>query len=226
MKLLAKISLLSVVLLFAFACKKDKGSSAVGVAESETKTAASKVATSSGTGYMVLPQRSTISWTGSKLAGKHMGTLTVVDGEVFMDAGKLTGGTFEIDMNSLTCTDLEAGSGKEKLEGHLKSADFFDVGTYPKANFKITKVTEYSGDAKANALVYGDLTIKDVTKSVGFKAQVNDKGNGVTVSTPEFNINRTDFGIKYGSSSFMDVVKDKAIDDNMTLSIVLGATNN
>jgi len=221
MKSIMKISLLSLMMVFAFSCKKDKASAVVGEA-TEVKTAA---ANSSGTGYMVLPERSMVTWTGSKLAGKHMGTLTVSDGEVFINNGKLTGGKFTIDMNSLNCTDLTAADGKADLEGHLKSADFFDVGAHPTASFEITKVTALEGDAQANSLVYGNLTIKGISKQVGFKANVFDKGNGVTVKSPEFKINRTDFGIKYGSSSFMDVVKDKAIDDEVILSVVLGATN-
>lgn len=217
-----KISLLSFMMVFAFACKKDKKSAVVGDAAPTSSTAA---ANSSGTAYAVLPERSMVSWAGSKLAGKHTGTLTVSEGEVFINNGKLTGGKFVIDMNSLTCTDLGEADGKADLEGHLKSADFFDVASHPTANFEITKVTGLEGDVKANSLVYGNLTMKGVTKQIGFKANVFDKGNGVTVSSPDFKINRTDFGIKYGSSSFMDVVKDKAIDDEVVLSVVLGATN-
>jgi len=141
-----------------------------------------------------------------------------------MDKGKVVGGKFEIDMASLTCTDLKAGDGKEDLEGHLKSPDFFDIAAHPTATFVITKVTELAGDASANSLVYGNLNLKGVEKGIAFKAMINDKGQGVSVVSPEFSINRTDFGMKYGSATFVDVVKDRAINDNVKLSINLSAS--
>jgi len=215
-----KISLLSMLMVFAFACKKDKASAVVGDAVESVESATN----TKGTSYAVIPEKSMVNWAGSKLTGTHTGTLKVSEGKVLMNNGKLTGGKFTIDMSSLTCTDLAAGDGKEKLEGHLKSGDFFDVANHPDANFEITKVTGLEGDAKANSLVYGNLTIKGVSKQVGFKANVSSNGNSVSVSSPDFKINRTDFGIKYGSTSLADTVKDKAIDDQVTLSVVLGAT--
>ena len=118
-------------------------------------------------------------------------------------------------MNSLNCTDLEAGKGKEKLEGHLKSADFFDTATNPTSTFEITSVS--------GGNVTGNLTMKGVTKSVTFPADVKVTPDGVSVISSDFTINRTDWGIQYGSASFFDGLKDKAINDNIGLSIKLRA---
>lgn len=212
MKLLSKISLLSLVLIMSYSCKKK--SSAVTGEAAEVKTAV-------GNDYTVDGVASKVMWSGSKIAGTHTGTLTVSEGKVTVNNGKVTGGTFTIDMGSLTNTDQEAGKGKEKLEGHLKSPDFFDVATYPTAKFEITKIAGLANDELGNTLVYGNLTLKDVSKEVAFKANINVSGDVVTVTCPVFNINRTDFGVKYGSASMMDVVKDKAISDEVGLSISL-----
>lgn len=225
MKTLTKIGFLSMMMLCLVSCKKDKANAVIGDAKAvvgDAKVMTSDPAASSS--YAVHPTASIVTWEGSKIAGTHTGTLSVSEGSISMDNGKVTGGNFTIDMMSLTCTDLEAGQGKEDLEGHLKAPDFFDVATYPTANFTITKVAQLAGDAEANSLVYGNLTIKGIEKEIAFKAMINDKGTGVTVTTPEFGINRTDFGVKYNSSSFMEVVKDKVIDDNIKLSIRLGAS--
>lgn len=215
MKSIKQIGLLSFLLLFAFACKKDKTSAVTGEATAVGKMSGDTYNVSAG---------STLNWKGSKLAGDHTGTLAVSEGKISMENGKVTGGKFSINMNSLACTDLAAGEGKEDLEGHLKSPDFFDVAAHPEATFDITKVTGLANDPSANSLVYGNLTIKGVSKEVAFKAKINSSGNQLNVSSPEFAINRTDFGIKYGSTSFMDVVKDKAINDEVNLSINLNAS--
>lgn len=166
---------------------------------------------------------SVITWEGSKVGGSHAGTLKLSDGKLNIKDGKVAGGTFTIDMASMANTDLPAEK-QGDLVGHLASGDFFDVAKFPTAKFAITKVTGLTGDAAANAMVYGNLTMKDVTKEVGFKANINVGANGVTVSTPNFTIDRTDFGIKYGSTKLADVVKDKAINDNIGLSINLSAS--
>lgn len=216
MKTLTQFGLLSFFLLFTISCKKDK-SAVTGDAKAVADTSASA-------SYSVNTSESTVSWEGSKVASSHTGTFAVSGGNISMDKGKVVGGKFEIDMASLTCTDLKAGDGKEDLEGHLKSPDFFDIAAHPTATFVITKVTELAGDASANSLVYGNLNLKGVEKGIAFKAMINDKGQGVSVVSPEFSINRTDFGMKYGSATFVDVVKDRAINDNVKLSINLSAS--
>lgn len=217
MKTLTKIGFLSMMMLCLVSCKKDKASAVTGEAKAVP-------AVQSSTSYKVNPAVSMVNWAGSKIAGTHTGTLNVSKGTINTDQGKVVGGNFTIDMNSLTCTDLKAGDGKEDLEGHLKNEDFFDVAAHPTASFAITKVAGLTGDAQANSLVYGNLNIKGVEKEVAFKAMIEANEQGVMVSSPEFEINRTDFGIKYGSANFVDVVKDRAINDNVKLSIKLKAS--
>ena len=159
---------------------------------------------------------SKVMWSGSKLAGTHTGTLNLSSGNVEVKGGKVVGGQFTIDMNSLTVTDLKAGEGKEKLEGHLKNEDFFDVAKNPTAQFAITNVDK--------GTVTGNLTLNGMTKSISFPASVDITEKGVSVATNDFTINRTDFGIKYGSASFFDGLKDKAINDNVGLKIQFRAS--
>lgn len=212
------------VLLFALvgamhSCKQATG-------EKATVKEAAKVVEKvmAGNSYAVDLGTSNIMWTGSKLAGSdHKGTINLSSGSIKSNNGELTGGEFVLDMNTITNTDLEAGKGKEKLEGHLKNADFFDVPQFPTAKFVISKVTALEGDANATHMVYGNLTIKDVTKEVGFKAKVTQGTDAINVTTPKFSINRTDWNIKYGSSSFFDLAKDKVINNDIDLQITLSA---
>jgi polyisoprenoid-binding protein YceI len=107
-------------------------------------------ASTDGTPYAV-DSTSTITWTGSKPTGKHTGTFKISDGTFYVKDGALTGGTFTINMNSLNNEDLAADAeSKGKLEGHLKSPDFFDVAKYPTARFEITAVEPNTDSTKSS----------------------------------------------------------------------------
>lgn len=158
--------------------------------------------------------KSTVSWEAAKVTGKHNGIIKVKSGSLTMDGTKLTGGSFIIDMTSLEVTDLAAGSGKEKLEGHLNSADFFSTDTHKEATFKITKVS--GKGMEGEYMVAGDLTIKGITKPVSFEANVTN-GN----AKANIKIDRTKYDIKYRSGNFVENLGDKLIYDNFDLAINL-----
>lgn len=150
-------------------------------------------------------KKSSIHWVGKKVTGEHSGTINFKNGAVELNHGHLVGGSFVVDMNSINTTDLEGGY-KAKLDGHLKADDFFGVAKYPEASFVITHV---DGDK-----VSGDLTIKGHTEKSAFV--LTKKGNSIE---GDVKINRTKFGIKYGSKSFFDNLKDKAINDEFELTV-------
>lgn len=157
--------------------------------------------------------KSTIKWVGKKVGGQHDGTVKLQDGALVFKAGKLTGGSFTVDMNSIEVTDLQAGKGKEKLEGHLKHEDFFGVDKYPTATLVFKTIA-----AKKNNVytVTADLTIKGKTNPVTFDMTVN--GNAATT---DFKINRAKYDVKYGSGSFFENLGDKTIYDDFDVSVNL-----
>jgi len=162
-------------------------------------------------------EKSVINWLGSKPTGTHNGTIKLKEGKMTVEEGLLIGGEFVVDMNSMVNLDIQKEKGKAKLIGHLKHADFFDVENYPTSKFVITSIKNEG----AKMLVTGDLTIKDVTKSVTIPASLSfiDKTN-VFKSEP-FQINRAEFNVKYGSKSWFDNLKDKFINDMVTMSFTV-----
>ena len=104
-------------------------------------------------------KNSTVLWKGNKVTGSHEGVIKIKSGLLKFNKEELIGGEFEIDMNSLVCTDL-SGEYKGKLEGHLKSDDFFGVTKFPTATLKIKKVIKQKGNIYENT---GDITIKGKT---------------------------------------------------------------
>jgi polyisoprenoid-binding protein YceI len=157
--------------------------------------------------------KSNITWVGKKVTGSHEGNVKFKEGTLAFKGAKLTGGNFIVNMASLDVTDLKAGSGKEKLEGHLKSEDFFGTEKFSTGTLVFTKVS-----AKQNGLyaITADLTLKGVTKPITFDMNIKgSKANAALV------VDRTKYDIKYGSGSFFDDLGDKAIYDNFDLAVEL-----
>jgi polyisoprenoid-binding protein YceI len=159
--------------------------------------------------------KSTISWVGKKVTGQHSGTVNVKEGSLTWKDGKLTGGNITVDMNSIAVTDLKAGEGKEKLEGHLKADDFFGTEKFPTAKIVFKTVT-LKATSKSNYTVTADLTIKNVTKPVTFDLIV-----GQTIATTSLKVDRTKYGIEYKSGSIFDGLGDAAISDEFELTVSL-----
>ncbi|HSP11779.1 MAG TPA: YceI family protein [Salegentibacter sp.] len=157
-------------------------------------------------------EASEVNWRGEKVTGFHTGTVKLKEGHFILEDGELKGGEFIMDMNSINVTDLE-GENKGKLEGHLKSDDFFGVETYPTAKLVITSA------AKKNDGTYGvvaDLTIKEDTHPVTFDLEWNENS-----ANTELTIDRSKFNVRYGSGSFFDNLGDKTIYDNFELEVDL-----
>lgn len=159
-------------------------------------------------------ESSEIEWAAQKVTGAHEGNINLKSGRLIYDSNMLTGGQFVIDMNSINVTDLE-GEYKGKLEGHLKSADFFGVEDFPEAKFVINKVI--SRGLPGQYKVVGTATIKGISKEVRFNAATDESG----ALTANITLDRTDFDVRYGSGSFFDNLGDKTIYDEFQLDITL-----
>ena len=155
---------------------------------------------------------SNVFWKGEKVTGSHEGNISLKSGVLKFDDKKLIGGNIVINMNTIDCTDL-SGEYKSKLEGHLKSNDFFGVEKFPEAVLKITKVRS---KGKSKYACTADLTIKGITKEIKFEAELA-KGNATT----NIVIDRTNFNIKYASGSFFKELGDKMIYDEFEISVNL-----
>ena len=152
---------------------------------------------------------SVVLWKGFKPTGTHNGTVKLTSGNMTVENGVISAGEFVMDMTSITDAD-----GSKRLEGHLKSADFFEVEVYPTSKFVITDVKNNEG----KLAITGDLTIKDVTKSVTIPATVSTVDGVVVFKSETFELNRADYNVKYKSKSFFNDLKDKFINDNMEIS--------
>lgn len=169
--------------------------------------------------YTLDTEKSKVGWTGSKTLIKNYtdhGTLSFTSGSTVVANGHVTSGDFVIDMNSfaVSSTSNTKATG-EMLAGHLKSADFFDVATYPTATVKVKNVV--------NNTVTADVTIKGITKTISFPATISQDGTAL-VGSATLTLDRTNWDIRYGSTKFFGDLGNSVIDDKVLLDLTLYAT--
>jgi polyisoprenoid-binding protein YceI len=162
---------------------------------------------------------SNLEWVGSKVGGKHNGTVDIKSGTLATKNGVVTGGEFLIDMTSIKCLDLTNAEYNGKLVGHLKSEDFFNVEKFNTAKLVITKVAKLKTPTKeANFQVTANLTIKGITQEIVFLALIQPNGKGMK-ATASFVVDRSKFDVRYGSKSFFENIGDKAISNDMEFTV-------
>lgn len=244
MKNLKSTLAIAIMAIFVVACGSGNSNTV------QTSDAQQVTTDDNATAVAVNTENSMVTWIGSKPAGKHNGTIDITSGEIMVNGSDITGGSFLIDITSLTSLDLEeGGESYGKLVGHLMSPDFFDAENFPTASFEVTEVetfnasnltadkNQYDTENKPAALseimvenpthfISGNLTMRGTTKNITFPAHV-EMNNGMIKAKANFNINRTDWGLMYGNeASIADKAKDSFIYDTVNVGFELQAGSN
>ena len=163
--------------------------------------------------YNIETAQSQITWTGREVSTSyHYGTLDFVSGNFEISNGAIVNGEFIVDMTSINNQDME-GDSKARLEGHLKSDDFFSVESYPTAAISINS-SELISDGKWN--VSADLSIKGFTHPVNFEMISSKDGWSANLV-----FDRSKYDVRFRSGSFFENLGDKLIYDDIELSINL-----
>jgi polyisoprenoid-binding protein YceI len=166
------------------------------------------------------PGASSIGWKGARLAYFHYGSVAMKEGMIAVDNAKPVAGKFVMDLSTISSEDQKDPGDKAKLEGHLKSADFFDVEKYPEATFEISKIEPVVDN---NYMISGNLSMKGVSKEITFPGKITISDAGVEAEA-EFSVDRTEWGVNFDSGNvFKDVVADKIISDNISFRVKIAA---
>ena len=199
----------------AFVACKDKANEAkTGTAEDAAKAETTSVK------YIVNKDASTIEWKGFKPTGSHNGVINIDNGVLTVNNGKIESGTFLVNMASIVVTDIPAADEDNgKLAGHLKSADFFDVATYPVAAFEVTGFEIKDG----KNLLSGNLKLKEKKNNITIPVTVNETGDMIELTSETFTIDRTKWDVKYKSKSFFGDLGERFINDDMEMKISIKA---
>ncbi len=222
MKQLFIFSIFSLSLLIV-SCKSK------GAEDATTETTSTIGNVPKGIAYAIDVPRSELKWNAFKPTGTHSGIVPIAGGTIYVDGDLITGGTVDINMTGLEVRDLD-GEMKEKLESHLKGSlegkedDFFNVSKYPAATYTILGSTKLENDPLGTHMINGELKIKDITKPVSFKANVDlASGEALKATTEPFVIDRTLWDIKFKSKKFFDDLKDDFVNDEIKLELTVGA---
>ena len=162
---------------------------------------------------------SKVVWLGKKIGGEHTGTVAIKGGSLKFDKKNFVGGDFEVDMTSITVTDIKDAEYNAKLVGHLKNDDFFSVEKNPSATLKIKSAKKVKGSTYD---VVGDLTIKGITNEVTFKVDIKDSAKEVKAKA-KLVFDRTKFKVEYNSGKIFPSIGDKLIYDDVELNVELMA---
>lgn len=184
-----------------------------------------KPTTANAQPYTVDTNASTVKWEGHKsldIGKAHHGTVKIQSGTVYVQNDTLAGGDFVLNMRTIDNVDRKEANDMEnynKLVGHLKSADFFDVEKYPTAKFEITSIEPLKGGGDNNFTVAGNLTLKQKTANISFPAKITAKPGQLNAKA-KFVIDRSKFDVRYGSETYLpDLAKDKVISNDITMDI-------
>ena len=172
-----------------------------------------EVVTAEAVNYQINTEESTVNWSGELLGiYKHEGVVNMTEGSLEMTGNQITAGSFVVNMNTIIPTDdqfdVKEGKTPEKLAGHLKSADFFLVDSFPHARFEVI-----SFNPETNSLL-GNLTIRGISKEETVKEVTIDETTNTAKGVLVFN--RQDYNVAYKMSA-----KDMVISDNINLNIAL-----
>ena len=163
--------------------------------------------------YNIKLDESSLVWTGREVStSSHYGSINFTSGQFEIADGLISQGEFLVDMTTINVQDLTGGS-KERLEGHLRSDDFFSVESFPTAHLYISS-SEVISNGKW--MVNGFLTIKEISHPVLFEmANTEDGWNANLV------FDRSKYNVKFRSGTFFENLGDKLIYDDIELKINL-----
>ncbi|MEM7015662.1 MAG: YceI family protein, partial [Verrucomicrobiota bacterium] len=153
------------------------------------------------------------------------GTAALESGFLNFEGQSLTGGEFVVDLNQLQCADLQGSDLHDVLIEHLKSDDFFDVPNHPKVHFTITKAepVEAAKPGGKNVVIGGDLTMRGKTNAIEFEAAAGLTEDGKPAAQAAFSIDRTRWGILYGSGKFFARLAGHIVNDEIEFQLKIVA---
>jgi polyisoprenoid-binding protein YceI len=172
--------------------------------------------------YTFDPSLSQVVWQGKKTFISNWideGFISLSSGGFKTEEGIIKEGSLIIDMNSISANKTGSGNGQNMLTNHLKSADFFDVENFKTSKFVITSVKNLDN---INYLLTGDLTIKNITKSIEAPVSVYQEDEKIYI-VGDVIVDRSSFDVRFGSSNFFQDLGDKTIDNEFTLKLNLVA---
>ncbi|TAG07599.1 MAG: sulfurtransferase [Verrucomicrobia bacterium] len=175
--------------------------------------------------WRIDPTASVIRWTGRNLFNHHEGTVQLSGGQFAIAGDHLENGTFAIDMTSIACTDIPDQAMNQILLQHLANADFFLSSEFPEATFSVASAKPISTATLGtpNFMIEGTLTLRGVAQPIEFPALIALNDEGQLIAQAQLEIDRTRWGISYGSGRLFAWLGKHVVNDLVALHIKIKA---
>lgn len=175
--------------------------------------------------YSVDVEKSVLEWTGRNINNRHHGRIALSGGQVVFENGRLTSGSFSLDMKTITNLDLRDDDWRNILLRHLNSEDFFDVEQYPAAVFELKGAVPIAAATPGtpNMEIAGTLTIKDTARPLCFPAVVARQEDGSVKAQAALGIDRTLWNVRYGSGKLFERLGIHLVHDLISIEMFIVA---
>ena len=167
--------------------------------------------------YIADVEATQLTWIGRKISSGHDGTIDLKDGSLNIGDDGQINGKFNIDMSTISVSDLQGG-GKKSLERHLKNEDFFDVNNFPIATLEFSSRTE--NIIKNKLSLASELTVKNITNPLKFSAQIIEASPQLKIKA-DIVFDRSIYDVRYGSGKFFENLGDRLILDEVQIGAIL-----
>lgn len=173
--------------------------------------------------YRIDAEMSRLEWIGRNLNNRHFGRIAIQKGDLVIKGGRVAEGNIILDMSTITDLDLQDPEWCNMLISHLKSDDFFAIGRFPTASFKLTgwEADKASAPEAPSGIATGNLTIKDVTRPISFPAIVAPQADGAVKAHAAFDIDRTLWNVCYGSGKLFERLGMHLVHDLISLELFI-----
>lgn len=167
--------------------------------------------------YIADVEATKLTWVGRKISSGHDGTIDLKNGSLNIGDDGQINGKFNIDMSTISVSDLQGG-GKKSLERHLKNEDFFDVNNFPIATLEFSSRTE--NIIKNKLSLASELTVKNITNPLKFSAQIIEASPQLKIKA-DIVFDRSIYDVRYGSGKFFENLGDRLILDEVQIGAIL-----
>lgn len=174
--------------------------------------------------YTIFTAESRVGWTGRNSSTSHYGTVRISGGRLQLENGTVQG-SFMVDMDSMENINLAGSELQQALISHLKSEDFFVTDAFPAARFNIRggRFTNEPHPTRPNCELTGTLELLGVQNDLHFTATLTKWQDGHLHLSAHFELDRTLWGITYGSSKYYEHLGMHAVFDLISIELRLVA---
>ncbi|MDP0491764.1 MAG: YceI family protein [Verrucomicrobiota bacterium JB023] len=167
-------------------------------------------------------EKSVLRWTGRNLLNHHTGTVAIERGHLAFENGQLASGQIVIDLERIDCDDLKGSDLHDVLIKHLQDHDFFDTSQHPKATLDIHSSERTQPEpGTENLSLKTELTLRGQTHALDILATAGVTEDGRAAAQSAFTIDRTKWGVIYGSGRFFDRLAGHLVNDLIELQVTI-----